>query len=358
MCAVLTLVHQVVLRQLPVPQPDRLVYFDSPSFSYPVVREVQRQVPSLHGVFGWSVERFHVTFGTGPEPVEVMEATGGIHQTLGVTPAAGRLLRPADDDEREAVAVLSYSAWQRRFGGDGGVVGRTILVEHTPVIIVGVTPRGFFGVAPGLAPELTVPVTLAERLRPDDAGILEEVGASWLHIMGRVKPGFTPAEADAALQATWPRVLEAATPKTISIKDRTRYLGRQTKLMAADTGFSRVRRRFQQPLWLLTALGALLLTISCGTIANMMLSRTLARGHELSLRRAIGAGRGRLLRQLLTEGLLLTTTGAALGVLLGIWGSQALVRLLSTADSVITVDSMPTAWTLGRRPHSRSSLRW
>ena len=99
-------------------------------------------------------------------------------------------------------------------------------------------------------------------------------------------------------------------------------------------------------MWLLTALVALLLTIGCGTIANMMLSRTLARGHELSLRRAIGAGRGRLLRQMLTEGLLLTAAGAALGVLLGVWGSQALVRLLSTTDSVITVDSTPTVWTL------------
>ncbi|MBK5296760.1 MAG: ABC transporter permease, partial [Vicinamibacteria bacterium] len=347
MCAVFTLVDQVVLRKLPVPQPDRLVHFDSPSFSYPVIREVQRQVPSLQRVFGWSIERRHVTFDGGPEPVDVMEATGGIHQTLGITPAAGRLLRPADDEGREAVAVLSYDAWQQRFGGDGGVIGRTLLVEHTPVSVVGVTPKGFFGVAPGLAPELTIPATLAPRLRPDDAGILEEVGQSWLDIMGRLNDSITIAEADAALQTTWPRLLEIATPTTTPAKDRLRYLGRQTRLMAADTGFSRVRRRFQQPLWLLTALVALLLAIGCGTIANMMLSRTLARGHELSLRRAIGAGRGRLLRQLLTEGLLLTSAGAALGVLFGIWGSQALVRLLSTASSAITVDSTPTLLTLG-----------
>ena len=346
MCAVLTLVHQVVLRQLPVSQPERLVYFDSPSFSYPVVREVQRQVPSLHGVFGWTIERFHVTFNAGPEPVDVMEATGGIHETLGIAPAAGRLLRPADDDGREAVAVLSYSAWQQRFGGDGGVVGRTVLVEHTPVTIVGVTPRGFFGVAPGLAPELTVPVTLAERLRPDEAGILDGGGLVLAahHGARQGQPhagrGGCGAAGDMAAAA---RDRDA---KGQPAKDRTRYLRRQTKLMAADTGFSRVRRQFQQPLWLLTALVALLLAIGCGTITNMMLSRTLARGHELSLRRAIGAGRGRLLRQLLTEGLLLTAAGAALGVLLGIWGSQALVQLLSTTDSVITVDSSPTAWTL------------
>ncbi len=345
MCAVFTLVDQVVLRQLPVPQPERLVYFDSPSFSYPVLREVQRQVPSLHGVFGWTIERLHVTFDADPEAVDVMQASGGIHDTLGIRPAAGRLLRPSDD-AGEAVAVLSYSAWQQRFGGDAGVLGRTLLVEHVPVTIVGVTPKGFFGVAPGLAPELTLPVTLAERLRPDDAGILEEVSASWLHMMGRMKDGLTLAGADAALQATWPRVLEISTPMTAPAKDRERYLRRRTKLMEADTGFSRVRRQFEQPLWLLTALVALLLTIGCGTMANMMLSRTLARGHELSLRRAIGAGRGRLLRQMLTEGLLLTSAGAVLGVLFGVWGSQALVRLLSTTDSLITVDSTPTFWTL------------
>ena len=164
--------------------------------------------------------------------------------------------------------------------------------------------------------------------------------------MGRIKGTLTLAEADAALQATWPRVLETSTPMTEPAKDRMRLLKRRTKLMEADTGFSRVRRRFEQPLWLLTALVALLLTIGCGTMANMMLSRTLARGHELSLRRAIGAGRGRLLRQMLTEGLLLTSAGAVLGVLFGVWGSQALVRLLSTTDSLITVNSTPTFWTL------------
>ena len=286
-----------------------------------------------------------MTFDADPEAVDVMQASGGIHNTLGITPAAGRLLRPADDGG-EPVAVLSYSAWQQRFGGDAGVIGRSLLVEHIPVTIVGVTPKGFFGVAPGLAPELTLPVTLAARLRPDDEGILDEVDQSWLHIMGRIKGTLTLAEADAALQATWPRVLETSTPMTEPAKDRERYLRRRTKLMEADTGFSRVRRRFEQPLWLLTALVALLLTIGCGTMANMMLSRTLARGHELSLRRAIGAGRGRLLRQMLTEGLLLTSAGAVLGVLFGVWGSQALVRLLSTTDSLITVDSTPTFWTL------------
>jgi putative ABC transport system permease protein len=345
MCAVITLVDQIVLRRLPVVDPDRLVYFDAPSFSYPVVREVQRQVPSLEGAFGWSIERLHVTFGAAPEPADVLQATGGIHHTLGIVPAAGRLFRPEDD--HEAVAVLSFDAWQQRFGGDPGVIGRTLLVEHTPVTVVGVTPRGFFGVAPGLAPEVTVPAALAARLRPDRADILQEIHASWLHIMGRVKPGLSLAEADAALQATWPRVLETATPASMIAHDRGRLTGRQTKLMAADTGFSRIRRRFQEPLWLLTALVALLLTVGCGTMANMMLSRTLARRHELSLRRAIGAGRGRLLRQLLTESLLLTSAAAALGVVLGIGGSTGIVALLSTSDSLITVDGTPSLATIG-----------
>jgi predicted permease len=345
MCAVITLVDQVVLRRLPVVEPDRLVYFDSPSFSYPVVREVQRQVASLESAFGWSIERLHVTFAGSPEPADVLQATGGIHQTLGIVPAAGRLLRP--DDDRDAVAVLSYDAWQRRFAGDPGAIGRTLLIEHTPVTVVGVTPAGFFGVAPGLAPELTIPATLAARLRPDDADLLENVQASWLHIMGRVTRGMSLEEADAALRTTWPRVLETATPSTMAAGDRTRLLRRQTALIAADTGFSSVRRRYQQPLWLVTALVGLLLAVGCGTIANMMLSRTLARRHELSLRRAIGAGRGRLLRQLLTESLLLTTTAAVFGLLIGIWGSQGLVALLSTSDSLITIDSTPTLRTAG-----------
>ena len=345
LCTVTTLIDQVVLRQLPVVHPDRLVYFDSPSFSYPVVREVQRQVSALEAAFGWSIERLHVTFGATPEPADVLQATSGIHRALGIVPAAGRLFGP--DDDRDAVAVLSFDAWHRRFGGDPGVVGRTLIVEHTPVTVVGVTPRGFFGVAPGQAPEVTVPAALAARLRPDDAGILEEIQASWLHIMGRVTPGVSLAEADAALQAMWPRVLEAATPASVTAQERARLVERRTKLMAADTGFSRIRRRFEEPLWLLTALVGLLLTVGCGTMANMMLSRTLARRHELSLRRALGAGRGRLLRQQLTESLLLTSAAAAIGVVLGIGGTNALVALLSTSDTLIAVDGTPSLPTIG-----------
>ena len=340
-----TLVDQVVLRQLPVPRPDRLVYFDSPSFSYPVVREVQRQVPSLQSAFGWSIDRRHVTFNAGPEPVDVMDATGRIYETLGIVPAPAGCCDPTTTrgggrrvELQRLAAALRRRSRHRRPHRSGRAHAGHDCRRHA---------QGFFGVAPGLAPELTVPAALAARLRPEDADILEEVGQSWLHIMGRIRDPLTLSEADAALQVAWPRVLETTTPMTVPAKDRTRYLGRQTKLMEADTGFSRVRRRFQQPLWLLASLVGLLLVIGCGTIANMMLSRTLARGHELSLRRAIGAGRGRLIRQLLTEALLLTGAGACLGVLIGMWGSQALVRLLSTSESIITVNSTPTLSTIG-----------
>ncbi len=336
--AVFVLLDALVLRPLPVPHAERLVWFDSPSFSYPIVDGVRARLRSLDGIFGWDLRRLNVRWGFDVAPAEVMTATGAVHQTLGVTAALGRTLQPFDDAAPE-VAVLSYDTWQQRFDRDPGVVGRVIRVERVPVTIVGVTPRGFFGVAPGLAPDLTVPAALVPRLVPDDADILESPTESWLHIMGRRAESVSLQQANATLRVVWPQVLEAVTPRDLPQDRRAMYLSRQTALMDGASGFSSVRRRFAEPLWLLLGLVGLLLIVAEATVAHLVMSRTAARQHELAVRRALGAGRGRLVRQLLTEAVVLATAGALLGALLGHTASRGLIALLSTVDDPIALSS-------------------
>ena len=208
--AVFALVDGLVLRDLPVSRPDRLVYFSSPSFSYPIFTGVQaRSTDVLTSVAAWSIEDEYVAWSQQLEPSEVLTASGGFYDTLGVTAAVGRTFSDADDriggGSEGRVAVISYSAWQRRYGGDPGVVGRTVRVGPDTYTIVGVTPRAFFGVAPGVAPEITIPLT--SNARPSS---LQSATSSWVHLIGRLRDGVSLAEANTALQRFWPAVLEGA----------------------------------------------------------------------------------------------------------------------------------------------------
>ena len=177
---VFTLVNAVVLRPLPVEAPEELVWLRDPSFSYPVFEQIRDRGYMLQGLFAWEPRTLHAAWTSEPEPTSMLLVTGAFHDTLGLRPAAGRLLNQADvgntPAEAQAVAVLSYSAWQRRFSGDPGAVGRTLRIEGQPFAIVGVTPPGFFGVAVGMSPDVTIPVTMLPRLRSDERDALVERG--------------------------------------------------------------------------------------------------------------------------------------------------------------------------------------
>jgi hypothetical protein len=256
--------------------------------------------------------------------------TGDFYSTLGVTPIVGQPIARADDVEGapRPVAVLSHAAWRRRFAADRGIVGRTILIERTPFTIVGVAPPGFFGIAVGTAPEITIPLTMFPRLREERRDALQATGMAWLHLMGRLRPGLTREQAEPAFQTLWRQTLETVTPRDETPARRARFLSRSTSLMPGATGFSSVRNQFREPLWLLFALVALLLLVSCAAVANLLLARSAARQRELAVRLAIGASRGRLVRQLLIEGLLLAIAGAAAGLARRLVGQSALPRLL------------------------------
>lgn len=337
------LLDALVVKSLPVPNPQRLVWFSSPAFSYPVFREVQTRIPVFEGIFGWNVDRAYVDWSGGSgelAPADVLEATGEFFPTLGVAAAAGRMFDGGD----EAVAVISHAAWQRRFGSDPSAVGRTIRVGNVPLSIVGVAPAGFFGVTPGLEPDVFVPIA-GRHMRGDS--IFTATTSSWLHLMARLKDGVSLPQADAALQTVWPRVMEATTGQDMPANRRAMYLGRKTSLEDGRTGYSTVRNQFADPLRLLMALVGLLLAIACASVANLLLARGIARRKEIAVRLAIGAKRARIFRQLVTEALVFTLAGAAIGMVLASWAGGLLVRFLTTSRDHLALDTTPGWRTAG-----------
>lgn len=336
------LVDALVLRSLPVREPDRLVYLARPSFSYPLFTELRaRSTHFLSDLTAWSGERMYIDWGSGLEPSDVLTATGEFYSTLGVRPAAGRTFTTADDQigggADGLVAVLSYAAWQRRFAGSPTAIGRTIRIDRRPFTIVGIAPRGFFGVAPGLAPEVTIPLTVL-----DSPARLRSMTSSRVHLLGRLRSGFTVASGDVALQAIWPALMEATAPHDAPANLRAHFLGRTTSLESARAGFSRVRVQFEEALKLLLALVGLLLGVATASAANLLLARGAARSREFAVRMAIGAGRLRVVRQVLTETLIWTIAGAGVGLLGASWGSAALIALMTTWEETIVLETGPT----------------
>lgn len=337
---VFSLIDGLVLKPLPVRQPDRLVYLSRPSFSYPVFTELRARGTHLfESLVAWNMEREYVEWNTELEPTEVLMASGAFYSTLGVPASVGRMFTEADDvvdgGRDGLVAIISHSAWQRRFNGEASVIGRTIRIRRQPFTIVGVAPQGFFGVAPGLAPELTIPLTSLERQR------LPLRTSSWLHLLGRLRTGLSVREANAGLQTIWRSVLEVTTSPDMPAERRAMYLSRTTTLESARAGYSRVRNQFEEPLWMLLALVALLLIVAAASAANLILARGTARGREFAVRIAIGASRMRLLRQVMTEALVWTLLGAVAGLLVAAWSSGQLVGMMTTWDDPIVLNVLP-----------------
>jgi predicted permease len=236
------------------------------------------------------------------------------------------------------VAVIGDRTWRQRFGSDPDVVGRVIRVGALPVTIVGITPPGFFGVSPGRAPEITVPVTLAPRLQAGDADVLEHPAMAWLHFMGRLEPGRTIEAAQAEFQVIWEQALEATTPLALPQDRRARFLSRRTGLEQGATGFSAVRNRYRQPLLVVTGFAVLLLVITCGSATNMLLAASWGRSHELAIRMTLGCGRRRLARQLLIEGTVLASLASLAALAIVPAAGELVVGIVTTSQSPVVLD--------------------
>jgi len=346
--AIFSLIDTVMLRLLPVQNPQELVQLyrtsppqnaePTPSFTNPLWEQLRDHQDVFSGVLSWSSTQFDLAQGGEVRHVNGIFASGGYFHALDVRPVAGRLIVP-DDDRRgcSGVAVLSYGFWQDHFGGAQNAVGSAISLDHQSLRIVGVSSPGFYGLESGQKFDVAIPVCAAALFDGKESRI-DERSWWWLNIVGRVKQGISPEQLNARLGVLSPQVFGGAVPQDWAPAEQQSFVTRRLVSLPAAAGTSDLRRHFGQPLSILMAVVGLVLLIACANIASLMFARGVARTKEMAVRKALGASRTRLVRQLLTECILLSSAGALLGMLFARWGSVLLVRFISTANNPVFLD--------------------
>jgi predicted permease len=356
--AIFTVIEAVLLRALPVGRPGQLVLLTDPDshgrnygaeggirdlLTYSEFEYLRDHNSVFSGIFAAdsSLPRVPVTRnGSGrasaaqSDAARVRLVSGDYFSTLGIHALRGRTFTSSVDRVRGAspVAVISYAFWQRRYGLDPLILGQTIEIRQTPFSIIGVTPQGFFGETVGDAPDLWVPLTMQAAVYPG-LDMLSPVPALqnahiWLQAMARLKPGVTLRQAQANISLIFRRLLESQAGPGMTAKERKDYLNQQIDIQPGTRGAATVRSSMGDPLKILMGLVGLVLLIACANVANLLLARGSARQREFAVRAAIGAGRSRLIGQLLVESFLLAFSGAAAGILLARWASELLVRMM------------------------------
>jgi putative ABC transport system permease protein len=339
--AIFSLINAIEMRPLPgVVEPLNLVRLTGGSVSYPKFEALKS-----HRIFANTValnqERLPAEINGSMQPTRILLVSGDYFNALGVKALLGRTISPEDDHTQAAVAVASHGFWTRELSADRAALGKSIRISGLPVTIIGVTPHEFTGVQIGVATDLTVPVTAMPRLRPERADILSRRSAHWLQLMGRLAPGQSLEQANARLQVVWPQVLAATAPPGTPADSA--FFHHRTELRPAANGFSALRSQYASPLYVLMGLVGLVLLVACANVANLLLARGAARQREFAVRLATGARRGRLIRQLLTENLLLATISGLVGIAFAVWSTQALVRFISSSANPIFLDLRPDA---------------
>jgi predicted permease len=329
--AIFSLIDTLMLKYLPVSHPEELLqvghggeYFGW-FFTNALWEALRDRQQVFSRVFAFGQVRFNLNQAGEARRVQGAWVSGEYFTTLGLRPALGRLLVPADDQSRcGAVAALSHGFWQSEFGGRGDVLGRNISLDGHPFEIVGVVQPGFSGLDVGVAADIMVPLC-SERIIRGDRSWLDDRKPYWLRVVGRSRQGFDPRRVDAGLKVIGPQALAAAIPSDVGPDDLPSYSQGTFETLPAGNGLSSVRTQYSKALFALMSAVALVLLIACANVAALLLARAELRQHEIAIRMAIGAGRGRLIRQLLTESLLLSLGGAALGILFAHWSTRVLV---------------------------------
>src|SRR5688572_4184125 len=356
--AIFTLLDQVLLRKLPVANPDELVMLyqegahngsnmGSRMHSYPIYQEYQKRAEPLAEVLCRRLIATSVSIDNQTERLEAEMVSGNFFSMLGVKPAIGRVFNSQEDDQvyqGHPVVVLGYDYWVRRFNRDPAVVGRKILVNNYPMTIVGVSAAGFAGLDPSRAPQIRVPILMKPVLAPEWEWLhMDDPRARWVQVFARLKPGQTIASAQAPLQGlfTQLRAHEMTLPgaKDWSAYSREQFMRGRLRLESAAIGYSGLRNDFSTPLLVLMCMVGLVLLIACANVANLLIARGFMRQREIAVRLSLGATRRQLVRQLLTESLVLSIAGGALGVALSVVLTRGLLAFIPSEQPLLI---MPT----------------
>ena len=342
--SIFTIINAVMLRSLPVEDPSRLVQIkqgDNSVLTNPIWEQIRDHQQAFSGALAYSDTRFDLADGGESHFAQGVWVSGDYFRVLGVAPMKGRVFNQFDDRRgAPALAVLSYSFWQRRYGSDPGIVGKTLRLNRVPFQIVGVTPPWFKGLNLDRGYDVAIPIACEPLLHPDRSA-LDEKANWWLRLLGRVRPEETLSQAAARMKLMSAEVNGATLPPDWEPKDKDWYLKTSYELSPATTGFSRTGSQYRAALLTLMAIVGLVLLIACTNVANLLLARASARQREFAVRMAIGASRFRIVRQLLTESLLLSFLGAMGGFLLALAGSRLLIRLISSASNPLEIDVAP-----------------
>jgi predicted permease len=340
--AIFSLMDQILLRPLPVHDPASLVLLDGPgafmgrtmnamTFSYPMYKDFRDRNEVFTGVLARFPLAMTAVWRGASERANGELVSGNYFDVLGVQPALGRVLNEADDRTPGAhpVAVLSYGYWQRRFGGDPGVLNQTISVNGHPLSIVGVTERRFTGIQIGQSVDIMVPIMMKAQMTPT-WNDLDNRRSRWLTVMARLKPGVSATQADAAMNVIYRQINEQEIKDIPNASEsfRKRFTSKHLDVLPGRKGVSDLRREFSTPLIVLMSMVGVVLLISCANVANLLLARTTARQKEISLRLALGANRARIVKQQLVESGLLAAAGTAVGLVFAWWTGAVLIGAL------------------------------
>ena len=328
--AIFQVLDAVLLRPLPVRDPEGLVLVQgfhqgkNAGFSYPLFREMSARQNVVQGIFAaydFPVETAALRDSISLPDVRSRLATGGYFRLLGVNAQIGRVFTEQDDTRSaQPVAVISHSFWQRTFAGRSDAIGQTLRINQALATVIGVTPREFFGERTGTAPDVWLPINLAPRV--ESSNWLEQPGWGLLSPMARLRRDVARDQAQAALNVLYRQLSDIMFDLEATKETRL-------QLDPGGRGLNDVRERFSRPLWLLMGVVSFVVLIACCNLCNLLLARSEARRHEIGVRLALGAARSRLVRQLLTESLLLTLFGALLGMAIAMWGSRELAAFAS-----------------------------
>lgn len=356
--AIFSLIDALLFRTLPVRNPEQLylvgttdrgvTWYGFPFRQYRLLQDHNRFFTDLAA---YSPVRLSASIDGSLEPtINGQMVSGGYFMALGVNAVAGRTIGPEDDRSPDAhpVAMISHGYWKRRFGQAASTIGRTITLCGRPFTIIGVTPPEFFGLEVGTAPDIFAPVMMQPTLMPSSENLLTNpiLMATWLRTFGRLNSGVSVPQASAGIDAIFQEYRRAEMfRRGPDLKGPSADV--RLVLTSAATGLSDLRRQFSQPLFILMTVVGIVLLIACANTANLLLARAAARQPEFAMRLAVGAGRGRLMRQLLVESILLASLGGVCGILLARWGTQLLVKFMSSGGGAIVIDLAPDLRILG-----------